>query len=165
MTLGVGHLRLISGLTAVGLCAGSAALVLGDPKPQSAPLHPPVPGVTKDSAALPSTLPPSCGSVDVGGARAGSAPPPAYSQLSQAAQQAVQRIRSTRARGSQLQQILATLSASDRQMVVAYLRASGGGAGRSRCAGGASTSPAAPGITASVGDGGSATPVTISYVS
>ncbi|HVC42347.1 MAG TPA: hypothetical protein VND54_10255 [Candidatus Saccharimonadales bacterium] len=113
MTVGTRALKAFSGVGAVVVCGVSGLLVAIDPKPAGAPLRPPVSGSSSIAAAL--VIPPSCGGV--GAATSGSAATldpsliPAVRQFAQATT------------ASERRAIIASLSASQRLEVEAYVRA------------------------------------------
>lgn len=107
MVLGTRVLKAISGAGAVVICGVSGLLVAIDPKPVAAPLRPPVNGSSPASTAL--SIPPSCGGLP------GTVDPsllPVARQLQQATSASTRRT------------ILASLSATQRLEVEAYVRSS-----------------------------------------
>jgi hypothetical protein len=113
MTLSTRALKVISGVSAVAVCGVSGVLVATDPKPAAAPLRPPVSGASPKDASL--VIPPSCGATGVarGGAAATLDPSllPIALQLRQATT------------ATQRRAILASLTASQRLEIEAYVRA------------------------------------------
>jgi hypothetical protein len=113
MTLSTRALKAISGVGAVAVCGVSGVLVATDPKPPAAPLRPPLSGTSSSTAAL--VIPPSCDGpvVGAGGSTAMLDPSlvPVLQQLHQASTPAARRA------------ILATMTASQRLAIEAYLRA------------------------------------------
>lgn len=134
MTLSTRALKAISGVGAVAVCGLSGVLVATDPKPAAAPLRPPLSGMSSSAAAL--VIPPSCEAPDVGvgGSTAMLDPSlvPVLQQLRQAGTPAARRA------------ILATITASQRLAIEAYLR------GVRRTAGGA-PAPCGPGTSSAGG--------------
>jgi hypothetical protein len=83
-------------------------------------------------------------------------------RLSPAAQQAVRDIQAAGSDKAKVRAIMAGLTASDRQMVTAFLRKT---AGSARCSADGSGSGSTVSITPSVGSDGPSAPVVNSYVS
>lgn len=107
MVLGTRALKALSGVGAVVVCGISGLLVAADPKPTAAPLRPPVNGSSPASVAL--SIPPSCTGT------AGTLDPALLSaarQIQEAADASTRR------------SILASLTATQRLEVEAYVRSS-----------------------------------------
>jgi len=110
--MGPGALKTVSAAGTVIACGVSAALVATDPKPDGAPLTPPVRRtVARNSEAL--AVPPSC--------PAPNSPGSAPTQLPPALQQAYDQLRQAQTPQAR-QAVLATLPADQRQQLVAYTR-------------------------------------------
>lgn len=171
MSCGPGALKIAGGVGALLVCGGAGVTVAADQRPAAAPLKPPVAqGPVASSATAPGgglVIPPTpvCAA---GGAVNGTAvttDPQLRSLLAQISQTPA---------GPARRQLLAGLSADQRQQVTALLRQrqaaaarqKGAGAGASCRGTGSTATSTAPTLTPSVGDAGPAVdPLTFSYVS
>jgi hypothetical protein len=111
MTLSTRALKAISGVGAVAVCGVSGVLVATDPKPATAPLRPQVIGTSSSTALV---IPPSCAGPEVGAGGSTAILDPSFvpvlQQLRQASTPAARRA------------ILATMTASQRLEIEAYMR-------------------------------------------
>jgi hypothetical protein len=157
VTLSTRALKVFSGMGAVALCGVSGVLVATDPKPETAPLRPPVSGSSSSASAL--VIPPSCSGS--GAATGGST-----ATLDPSLLPVVQRLgQATTA--EQRRAILGSLTASQRLEVEAYvrgLRRSAAGA-TGGCAGSSATSTGGSIASSVVEAPASTQPLISTYVS
>ena len=177
MSVGPGALRIAGGVGALLVCGGAGVAVAADQRPAGAPLDPPVsqgasaPAGTAANGGLVVPPTPVCAGTGAGAGRpaAGAATattvdPQLRALLMQIAQTPA---------GPARRQLLAGLSADQRQQVTALLRQrqaaarpKGTGAAGACRGGGPSATIGAPTLTPSVSDAGpSGDPLTFSYVS
>jgi hypothetical protein len=152
MSVGPGTLRLAGGLGALLVCGGAGLTVAADQRPAGAPLNPPVNQGSVPVATGGLVIPPT----PVCGGTAAATDPQLRDLLTQ--------ITRTPA-GPARRQLLAGLTADQRQQITALLRRRQQGAA-CRAGAGAGATSEAPALTPSVGDAGPADqPLTFSYVS
>ena len=178
MSVGPGALRIAGGVGALLVCGGAGVTVAADQRPAGAPLNPPVsqgataPAGTAANGGLLIPPTPVCAGTGTGAGRpAGGAAtattvdPQLRALLMQIAQTPA---------GPARRQLLAGISADQRQQVTALLRQRQAAAARPKgtgaagsCRGGGPTATiGAPTLTPSVSDAGpSSDPLTFSYVS
>lgn len=110
MTASTRALKILSGLGAVAVCGASGVLVAVDPMRGAAPLRPPLIGSSPHAAAL--VIPPSCGGSGVASGSASALDPSLLSIVEQLRQAATASMRRS---------ILASLTATQRLEVEAYV--------------------------------------------
>jgi hypothetical protein len=177
VSVGPGALKIAGGVGALLVCGGAGVTVAADQRPAAAPLKPPVGSGATASAATAANgglvIPPTpvCAATGTGAGRVagGQTAAPAIDPQLRAV---LAQLAKTPA-GPARRQLLAGLTADQRQQITALVqqrqaatRQKGAGAGAS-CRSGASTATSSvPSLTPSVGDAGpSDNPITFSYVS
>jgi hypothetical protein len=156
MALSTRALKAISGIGAVAVCGVSGVLVATDPRPEAAPLRPPVHGASSNAAAL--VIPPSCGGSGAATSGTGAMLDPSLDPVLQQVRQATS--------ASARRAILATLTPAQRLEVEAALAALRRGASGTTGRCGSSSASAGGSIVPSVVDAPPAThPLINTYVS